>query len=740
MKSLLIFLIIIFNLVLGITIDIPGDYSTIQEGIDNAVSGDIILVQPGTYRELLNTQGKQIEFQSLYAVIGDISYIDNTILSGDLDGNGTGDGTVITIENEQYNENAHFIGFTIRAGVSVEGGGMYCFQSAPTISNCKFLGNSADFGGGLWAFNSQIIIDGTIFRENSATEGGGIYAASSTIELTDSILETNDAERGGGVFELYFTEFTNLRTFYYNNTADYGGSIYSELDNCQIINCTLTGNSALFGGNIYIGSQGSVTVLNSIFWNDIPEEVYFNQNEFSGSFTVSYSDIDGGEAGVATNNNGVLNWNEGNINGDPLFLDPENDDFHLTTDSPCIDAGNPDPQYDDPDGTRNDMGASFFGQLPGCMDPAACNYDDLANHDDGSCLYEDCFGECGGSAFIDDCQECVGGSTGLEPNYALDDCGVCFGSNADLDCNGDCFGSAVENECGCVDGNTGLELDYCYGCTDPAALNYDPAAWIENGSCYYDYDILGCTDAASCNYNPDATYDDGSCLYLDCAGECGGTAVDSECGCVGGGTGLESGFCIGCTDPAAINYDPVYTINDGNCQYGLPGDINQDNGVNVLDVVTIVDMILNMAEPTPYELNTGDVDCGGTLDIVDIVIIINCIINSECDMGCGNRSGEQAVLPPVIITTSNRVLHIAAEEPIGGFQLRTSGDFGLSVSDLPEGWQLHKKDDILLAFDIDRSHPTREILLNYSGELTVMESIVTNLAGIKLNPALNSAP
>ncbi len=741
MKNLFLFSLLALGISSATTINIPGDYSSIQDGIENAVSGDIILVQPGIYRELLNTQGKQIDLQSLFVETGNPGYIDDTILSGDLDGDGIGDGTVITIENEQYNENAHFTGFTIQDGSGTTGGGMNSFQSAPTIANCIFVNNTAESGGGMYAFNSQINISNTTFQANSATEGGGIYAASSTMNMTHSVLRENEADRGGAVYELYFTEFFNERNLFVGNTADFGGCIYSELDNCQLINCTLTGNAALYGGSLYIGSQGSTTAINSIFWNDVPEEIVFNQDEFSGSFTVSYTDIDGGEAGISTSGSGTLNWNEGNILEDPLFMDPENYEFHLLTDSPCIDAGNPDPQYDDPDGTISDMGAYFFGQIPGCTDPAACNYLSFANHDDGSCLYNDCNDECGGTAFFDDCSECVGGSTGLEPNYALDDCGACFGNNADLDCNGDCFGTAVENECGCVGGATGFEADYCFGCTDPAALNYDPVAWIDDSSCYYDYDILGCTDAASCNYNPDATFDDGSCLYWDCNEECGGTAFDSECGCVGGNTGTEPGYCLGCTDPAAMNYDPVYFVDDGSCEYGTPGDINQDLAVNVLDVVTIVDMILNLTEPTPYQLNTGDVDCGGTLDIVDIVILINCIINGECEMGCGNRAEGGSFSPDdlsVTIDTSNGVLHIVADDSIGGFQLEAEGNFGLSVSDLPQGWQLHEKDHILLAFDIDRRNPVKEISLNYSGKLVVKEWIVADRSGHSVSNSTNS--
>ena len=49
----------------------------------------------------------------------------------------------------------------------------------------------------------------------------------------------------------------------------------------------------------------------------------------------------------------------GNINADPLFVDPENGDYRLQAASPCIDAGDPDSPLD-PDGTRADMGAFPF--------------------------------------------------------------------------------------------------------------------------------------------------------------------------------------------------------------------------------------------------------------------------------------------------------------------------------------------------------------------------------------------
>ena len=51
------------------------------------------------------------------------------------------------------------------------------------------------------------------------------------------------------------------------------------------------------------------------------------------------------------------------------------------------------------------------------------------------------------------------------------------------------------------------------GCTDETALNFDASAEVDDGSCYYEDDILGCTDEDALNHNPDATYDDGSCVF-----------------------------------------------------------------------------------------------------------------------------------------------------------------------------------------------------------------------------------
>lgn len=89
--------------------------------------------------------------------------------------------------------------------------------------------------------------------------------------------------------------------------------------------------------------------------------------------------------------------------------------------------------------------------------------------------------------------------------------------------------------------------------------------------------IWGCTDGNSCNFNPSATHNDGTCTSLDCHGDCGGTAVWIEdCGCRGGNTGLLVGSCYGCTDALACNYVADAAINDQTCEYDV--DCNGECG------------------------------------------------------------------------------------------------------------------------------------------------------------------
>ncbi len=142
-----------------------------------------------------------------------------------------------------------------------------------------------------------------------------------------------------------------------NSALEYGGGLYCYQSNMELDHVTISGNSAGYGGGFTCFDSSNVSLLNSILWNNIPDEI----NISSGTVTVSYSDIQGGWPGT------------GNLDSDPLFVNPAAGDYQLTwasfpipdaTISPCIDTGDPSSPLD-PDETTADMGAFYYDQSPG---------------------------------------------------------------------------------------------------------------------------------------------------------------------------------------------------------------------------------------------------------------------------------------------------------------------------------------------------------------------------------------
>ncbi len=272
---------------------VPNEYSTIQNAILNTNNGDSILVFPGLYAEHITYNGKNITVASLYLTTKDTSYISQTIIGGNLTG------SVVTFENgESYD--SFLNGFTITGGSGSQGGGIRCTNSSnPTLQNLIIRGNDASYGGGIacW-YDSSPIIKNVIIIENTAEyDGGGISCA-------------HDSDP-------YFH------------------------------NLTITNNYAnREGGGLATASNSKPSIINTILWKDYPNEISISTTHIPGATVyIQYSDIENGWQGFS------------NLDSDPLFENIIDFDLHLQANSPCIDRGNPDPQYNDPDGSRNDMGA-----------------------------------------------------------------------------------------------------------------------------------------------------------------------------------------------------------------------------------------------------------------------------------------------------------------------------------------------------------------------------------------------
>ena len=80
----------------------------------------------------------------------------------------------------------------------------------------------------------------------------------------------------------------------------------------------------------------------------------------------------------------------------------------------------------------------------------------------------------------------------------------------------------------------------------------------------------------------------------------------------------------GCNDPAAVNYHPNATSNDGSCLY--PGDVTLDFLTDILDVVRMIFLILNPEEMTPLENVFADLNQDQIVDILDIVTLVDWIL------------------------------------------------------------------------------------------------------------------
>ncbi len=145
---------------------VPGGEPTIQAGIDAAVNGDVVIVAQGEYFENINFNAKAITVRSTDP--NDAGVVMQTII------NGGGLGTVVTCDSGEGSDTV-LSGFVITNGNATNGGGMFNSGSSPLVTNCSFIGNSANLGGGMYNVSSSSpTVTNCSFSGNSAGSGGGM--------------------------------------------------------------------------------------------------------------------------------------------------------------------------------------------------------------------------------------------------------------------------------------------------------------------------------------------------------------------------------------------------------------------------------------------------------------------------------------------------------------------------------------------------------------------------------------
>lgn len=302
------------------TIRVPSVRRTIQEGIDAARDGDVVLLGPGTYRgpgnRDLDLNGKAITVRGEEGAAATVIDCEGAGRGFDFQSGEGPAATVagLTILNGRVADTGGAIRCTagssptladcvLSGGSAFSGGALYCRAASPVLTDCVLSGNKASLGGALSCLEGAAPrLERSTLRQNKAIDGGAVYAERSSPSLRDCEVLGNSATAGGAGF--FFTSLptvdgctvmgnaatgngggfcfllgspgsvTNTRIL--GNSAGVGGALTCERreDTPSIINCTLYGNRASsYGGGINCHNDASPFVLNCILWGNSPESV-----------------------------------------------------------------------------------------------------------------------------------------------------------------------------------------------------------------------------------------------------------------------------------------------------------------------------------------------------------------------------------------------------------------------------------------------------------------------------------
>jgi len=255
------------------------------------------------------------------------------------------------------------------------GGGIYQeWSDSLEIYDTEIINNTAatGAGGGIAIYlSNDIIIDNIVLSDNSSSGpdypsggGGAAFYRADNVLFENSTIANNVSNHnsGGGIFfgsesgqASIVVHATFNRLTLVNNSALSGGAIFAWSAILNLYNSTIAqneaSNSEWSGGGLASHYVTEPNIINSLFYDNIPNSIHNGYPQTS--VLVAYSLVQEVWAG------------EGNlVDIDPLFMDPENEDFRLQLTSPCIDAGTADLDgngFDDNDlfytGSAPDMGA-----------------------------------------------------------------------------------------------------------------------------------------------------------------------------------------------------------------------------------------------------------------------------------------------------------------------------------------------------------------------------------------------
>jgi len=239
----------------GAELLVPADYTTVQGAIEAATDGDVVLISPGTYLEVIDLRGKAI---TLRGVAG----APKTILHAPPDRS-----TVYIHSGEGRTTILEHLTITGGAGTPHEGflsgGGIFFDHASATIRHCTISGNTAVHGAGVHGILANPLFEDCLFSGN---------VSESTGSATHWNLEC-------------FPDLVRC-TFSNNHSGAYGAAIGAWTD-CvvDIVDCTFENNTAAIrGGAVYSGCGcTAVNISGSTFCTNAPDHVVGEWTNLGGN-------------------------------------------------------------------------------------------------------------------------------------------------------------------------------------------------------------------------------------------------------------------------------------------------------------------------------------------------------------------------------------------------------------------------------------------------------------------------
>ena len=383
----------------AVTRHVPGEFATIQAGLDASALGDTVLVAPGTYTD------SQIRMDGPFTLRSCVYMVNGVALRSEagpevttIDMLGAGVGAIATVIRVAVGPASGEIlveGFTVTGappsyggafvasavtfrdcifrdmdGRPSSGGGIAANGDMDVIE-CEFVNCLGDAGGAIYHANGHLNLIGTTIRECGSK---GVYLSGNaggpgeSALIEDCVFLDNWADVASGALQIsqYNLGATVRRCRFEGNVAygsgagglgwgNYGAKL---IEDCLFLNnATSTGNGQ--GGALRVSGNGSCVIRGNTFCGNsqtyeffggatayIATSALFERNIVSGSRGNTAVFVEEGGS-LSTNCN--VYWDNEDGNGVPLgatdreanpeFCDPDNHDFTVRENSPCVEPG-----------------------------------------------------------------------------------------------------------------------------------------------------------------------------------------------------------------------------------------------------------------------------------------------------------------------------------------------------------------------------------------------------------------